>query len=152
MEKKAIYFDMDGTLAGLYNVPQWEKKLNSHDATPYQDAEPLGDMVKLNEILGSLKKLGYTIGIVSWLAKNSSYTYDWRVRQVKKGWLKKYLPSVTECHIVKYGTNKKGSCKIKNSILIDDDPQVRASWKGETIDATNFDQMLSSLEQLCKSA
>lgn len=146
---KAIYFDMDGTLAGLYDVPQWEQRLNNHDAMPYCEARPLGSMKKLKKVLDKLIELGYTIGVVSWLAKNSSYAYDWRVRQVKKGWLKKHLPMVSECHIIKYGTPKRRYCKIKDAILVDDNADVRKQWKGETIDATNFNRMLASLERLC---
>ncbi len=144
----AIYFDMDGTIAALYDVKGWENKLNAHDASPYFEAQPLGDLNKLRAMLDKLAAIGYTIGVVSWLAKNSSYSYDWRVRQAKKYWLKKYLPIISECHIIKYGTPKRRYCKIKDAILVDDDASVRQAWNGQTIDASNFDNILKSLEKL----
>ena len=146
---KAIYFDMDGTIAGLYDVPQWEQKLQAHDASPYFEAKPLGNMNRLKKIIDKLIAIGYTIGVISWLAKDGSYAYDWRVRKAKKYWLKKHLPNIKECHFIKYGKSKKASCKIKDSILVDDDATVRARWNGTTIDASNFEKMLASLEQLC---
>lgn len=38
---KTIYFDLDGTLVNLYNVPNWLQKIRSEDVSPYLDAEPL---------------------------------------------------------------------------------------------------------------
>ena len=38
---QAVYFDMDGTIANLYNVEGWESKLRAEDASPYADASPL---------------------------------------------------------------------------------------------------------------
>lgn len=42
---------------------------------------------------------------------------------------------MTEFHCVKYGTPKHQTAKIKDSILVDDNAQVRAAWHGETINA-----------------
>ena len=42
--KKMICFDMDGTIADLYNVPNWLPKLRAEDASPYEDAAPIYDM------------------------------------------------------------------------------------------------------------
>ena len=39
--KKAIFWDMDGTIADLYNVPNWLDKLRAEDTSPYREAEPL---------------------------------------------------------------------------------------------------------------
>lgn len=147
----AIYFDMDGTIAALYDVENWEAKLNAHDASPYIEAQPMGNLEELGKVLNALIQLGYTIGVVSWLAKNSSYSYDWRVRIAKRQWLKKHLPMVSECHIIKYGTPKNRPCK-QDGILVDDNADVRAAWHGQTIDASNFDNMLKSLRQLLDKA
>lgn len=35
---KMICFDMDGTIADLYAVPNWLDKLRAEDASPYADA------------------------------------------------------------------------------------------------------------------
>ncbi len=51
MAKPMICFDMDGTIADLYNVPNWLERLQAEDATPYLEAKPLWDMECLNNIL-----------------------------------------------------------------------------------------------------
>lgn len=134
---EAIYFDMDGTIADLYSVNEWETKLNSQDATPYSEAQPIVNMEELTKICNEFAQLGITIGIISWLAKNSNKQYDKEVRQAKKEWLNKYFPIVQEIHFIKYGTTKLKSAKIKKSILVDDNKKVRDGWHGfSTIDAT----------------
>ena len=41
---KAIYFDMDGTIADLYSVEGWLPMLRAHNATPYTQAKTLVNM------------------------------------------------------------------------------------------------------------
>ena len=53
---QALYFDMDGTIANLYNVEGWESKLRAEDPSPYADASPLVDMVRLAAIIAKLRK------------------------------------------------------------------------------------------------
>ena len=67
-----IYFDMDGTIANLYGVENWLPKLQNEDASPYIDATPLVRLSTLARLLNRLQKNGHKIGIVSWLAKNST--------------------------------------------------------------------------------
>ena len=80
---EAIYFDMDGTIADLYNVENWLERLRANDETPYIEAEPLVNMQKLQDMLESFAMLGITIGVISWLAKGSSKSYDKKVRTAK---------------------------------------------------------------------
>ena len=44
---KAIYFDMDGTIADLYGVPNWLDCLIAEKTKPYREAKPLVDMRNL---------------------------------------------------------------------------------------------------------
>jgi hypothetical protein len=46
------------------------------------------------------------------------------------------MPAVTEFHCVKYGTPKHRVAKIKNSVLVDDNSNVRESWNGITVNAS----------------
>lgn len=133
----AIYFDMDGTLADLYGVDGWEEKLHSEDATPYQEAQPLVDMCELCELIDKFIDLGIQIGIISWLAKNSTKEYDTLVRKAKREWVNENLPNrIQEEHYIKYGRTKKSAANMKNSILVDDNKKVRDGWTGyATIDA-----------------
>lgn len=130
MTNKAIYFDMDGTLANLYGTPDWLAKLRDYDTTPYETAPVLLNMQALARRLNRLHKLGYTIGIISWLSKESTAAYDEAVTKAKLAWLKKHLGSVEfdEIHIVPYGQKKSKLAQIKNGIIFDDDKRVRKEW------------------------
>ena len=73
---KAIYFDMDGTIANFYGVENWLEYLQNENTFPYENALPLLKFSSLAKILNNLQKKGWSIGIISWLAKNSSENYD----------------------------------------------------------------------------
>ena len=80
---KSIYFDMDGTIANLYAVLNWLPMLRAEDTTPYTLAKPLIKMNILARLLNALKKDGWTIGVVSWTAKNGTEEYNERVAKAK---------------------------------------------------------------------
>ena len=145
---EAIYWDMDGTIADLYGYENWLDFLHAEDTTPYEKAAPLVDMHELNQLCEQFVKLGVTIGVISWSAMNGSKEYNKETRKAKKSWIEKNLPCVSEFHVVQYGTPKHHVRKIKNSILVDDNAQVRKAWKGSTIDASNSKEMLKNLEML----
>ena len=108
---KAIWFDMDGTIANLYGVENWLGYIIAEETKPYAIAEPLVNMNALARVLNRLNRNGYTINIVSWTAKNGTAEYNEAVAEVKKAWLKKHLASVkfTAIDILPYGTNKAAS-------------------------------------------
>ena len=143
---KAIYFDMDGTIANLYGVENWLDMIINKDATPYKVAEPLVKMNTLARMLNSLNRKGYIIGIVSWLAKNSNNEYDEEVTKAKLEWLKIHLKSVNfeEIHIVPYGTPKHEVVNNPNGILFDDEEPNRNNWKGTAFDVDNIIETLKS--------
>ena len=128
--EKAIYFDMDGTIANLYGVPNWLEKIEQSDTSPYEEAQVLLNMQGLAHRLNALQKLGYTIGIISWLSKSGTPEYNMAVAQAKLDWLKQHLGSVKfdEIHITAFGVRKSKVAKIKNGILFDDNPKVRREW------------------------
>ena len=137
---RTIYFDMDGTIANLYEVENWLPKLIDNDPTPYEEAEPMVNMKDLSGLLKDLQHMGIRIGIVSWLAKNSTKGYDKEVRAAKRKWLKKNIDiTFDEIHIVKYGTRKDYIVKDKNGILFDDELNNRNNWRGLAIDPTEKD-------------
>ena len=125
--KKKIWFDMDGTIADLYKVENWLPMLVKFDPTPYIKAKPMHNMSNLARLLHKAQRLGYEIGIISWLSKNSNREYDLRVTQAKLEWLKNHLPSVewNEVHIVAYGTPKHEICE---GVLFDDEEHNRNMW------------------------
>ena len=144
---KAIYFDMDGTIANLYGVNGWLESLMNEDATPYAQAEPLVRLSTLARILNRLQRCGCVIGIVSWLAKNSTKEYDKKVTEAKIKWLEKHMPSVewNEIHIVEYGTPKETVVNNPSGILFDDEEQNRNNWTGIAHDEKNIIEILKAV-------
>lgn len=128
--EKAIYFDMDGTIANLYAVEDWLTKLRNYDASPYAEATVLLNMQGLAHRLNALQKAGYVIGIISWSSKETTPEFEEQVKAAKVAWLKQHLSSVNfdEIHITAYGVRKSKVAEIKNGILFDDNPKVRREW------------------------
>lgn len=130
-ETRTIYFDMDGTIADLYSIEDWLPKLRAEDSSPYREAEPIGDLLEICELLQIWKLLGGKIGIISWCSKVASSEYDKAVRLAKREWLKEFMPvKFDEIHIVKYGTPKDYVAKDKNGILFDDEMPNCNRWRG----------------------
>ena len=144
---KAIYFDMDGTIANLYGVENWLEMLINEDTTPYAKATPLVRLCTLARMLNSLQRNGWHIGIVSWLSKNGSEQYNRDVTQTKIEWLKNHLPSVkwNEVQIVKYGTPKSTVVNVNGGILFDDEENNRTEWNGIAYDEKNIIEMLKAI-------
>lgn len=126
MQRK-IYLDMDGTFANLYAVENWLEMLQANDPTPYRTAKPMFNMSSLARLLHKAQRLGYQIGIISWLSKTSTSEYDQAVINAKLEWLQLHLPSVewNEIHIIAYGT-PKSTCGC--GILFDDEKRNRDEW------------------------
>lgn len=148
---RMICFDMDGTIADLYNVDNWLEKLRNNNPTPYLAAQPIYDMKALCQVLETLRNSGWEIRVISWLAKNGNPAYDYAVRQCKRAWLRAYNLPIDKVHLVKYGTTK-ANCVRKEvdsvAILVDDNAKIRKGWKlGMTIDPTKGD-LLQKLEEL----
>ena len=145
--RKAIYFDMDGTIANLYGVDGWLDMLINEDTTPYAKATPLVRLCTLARLLNRLQRNGWHIGIVSWLAKNGSDTYNASVIETKVNWLKEHLTSVqwNEIKIVEYGTPKEEIVNMPFGILFDDEEQNRKNWKGVAYDERNILEVLKAV-------
>lgn len=151
---KVIYFDMDGTIADLYAVDGWLDMLRNFEAFPYLEAAPMCDMLRLVKVLNALKAEGYTIGVITWLSKESNRQYDREVRETKRLWLQAHglWTCMDEIHMVKYGTPKHRVAKIRHGILIDDNSNVREAWEnygGETINPVEED-LIEALARLVK--
>ena len=145
MTNKWIYFDLDGTLAGLYDVPNWLPMLIAADPAPYKLAAPLVNMNKLARTLNKLQLAGYKLGIISWLSKSSTPEYDEAVTAAKLWWLRKHLNSVKwdAINIVAYGRNKWDVCG--EGILFDDEAPNREAWGGNAYHPNEMMETLLSL-------
>lgn len=142
-----FYFDMDGTLANFYGVPNWLSYLINEDATPYRVAERLEWTENLDRLLSMAQAQGHTINILSWLSKSGSDTFMEEITIAKKEWLTINFPSVhwDSISCIGYGVRKANWKMQENDILFDDEnPNLEAWGKG----AFHPSQMVKVLESL----
>ena len=145
---KAIYFDMDGTIANFYGVPNWLEYLIASDTTPYEVAQPLVNMNRLARLLNRLRAQGYHIGIVSWTSKSGTDEFNEATKIAKLKWLDRHLHSVTwdEIEIIPYGFPKQKAVRYASEgILFDDEAPNRNNWTGTAYDVENILEILKGL-------
>ena len=144
---KQINFDMDGTLAGFYDVENWLDYLLREKTKPYRVAKPLVNMRQLSKEIRRLQSLGYSIGIISWGSKGARDTYNQKIKRAKLNWLYEHLGSVTfdNISIVPYGTPKS---TLGHGILFDDEERNRDEWNaaGAGNKAFGVDNIIGILE------
>ncbi len=140
-----IWFDMDGTIADLYGVDNWLDMLIAEDPTPYLTARPLVRLSSLACKLNTLQRKGYKIGVISWLSRSGSLSYNAVVTAAKYKWLADHLPSVNfdEIHIVPYGT-PKAIFSSGSDVLFDDEEKNRNNWAGAAYDVQNILEILKN--------
>lgn len=137
---------MDGTIADLYNQKEWLKDLNQEKTTPYDNAKPMLNIKTLNTICTELRSQGWQIGIITWLAKDSSQEYKKAVRQSKKEWLKKVGFDYDFFHGVQYGYTKADTIRNADiAILFDDNAKVRRGFNGLSFDEKNILKTLKKI-------
>lgn len=143
---KEICFDMDGTLAGLYDVTNWLEELENHNPTPYEIAKPLLNMSALARLIHKAQRLGYSVKVITWLAIGSDEVYSELVAAAKIQWLQAHLPSVQfdDIIITEYGIPKS---TLGNGILFDDNEEIRNEWKGKAYEPFEILKILKELEK-----
>lgn len=136
-----INFDMDGTIADFYSVPNWLDSLENSDTRPYKEAKPLINMNSFARILNRLQKQGNKINIISWTSKCGTPQFNEQIAKVKRAWLKKHLSSVhfDNIFIVPYGEPKE---KYSSGVLFDDEEPNRRNWNGKAYNAENIIETL----------
>ena len=147
---KAIYFDMDGTIADLYAVTNWLNSLENEHTKPYREAKSLVDMRELGKIINHLQNIGYHVGIVSWLSKCGSEKYNAKVTETKIKWLARHLGAVEfdEIKIVPYGTPKSTVVQYPEGVLFDDEERNRKEWAigdGMAFNVNNIIEILKAM-------
>jgi len=138
-----LVFDMDGTIADLYNEENWLSDIRRNKTTPFDKAQPM----KLNEIILLLKELKdkgkIEVVICTWTPMGASQKYASKVRKSKKEWLKKhgFWEILDEYIPLEYGTNKVfSSALVGTTILFDDNVEIRENFHyiKETFSAKRF--------------
>lgn len=145
MKIRYICFDMDGTVADLYAVPNWLAMLRAEDTTPYRVAKPMVDIPQLRVLLRMLQERGIENHILTWLSMGSSKDYEERTSATKIEWLSAHQWQFDGFHSMTYGMCKADV--IRNwlapgevAILFDDSKAVRDSWDlGPAIDPAEVD-------------
>ncbi len=147
---RAIYFDMDGTIADLYGQKDWLECLIKEYTKPYREARPIIDMRRLSYEINRLQNLGYVVGIVSWGSKDGTNDFLLRTEKAKMGWLSRHLGSVNwdEIHVVEYGTPKSSVVNFPNGILFDDEERNRKEWDLNDGIAFDVNNILEILEKM----
>lgn len=140
---RTVYFDMDGTIADLYGVPDVFKRLDNNDASPYLEAAPIPEYI---EMLKEFKSLGHRIGIITAGSRFPPNTPEDVKKQmnidteeVKKKWLDKQglTPYIDTFQFIPYGVSKYSVAEDKTGILVDDEDKVLNTWFSDRIKAVN---------------
>ena len=141
---KAIFFDMDGTIADLYGVDGWLDDLRAERVRPYAEAKPLVNLSRLARRLNRLIADGYSVNIISWTSRGGSAEYNKAVAATKLEWLNKHLPSVKwdNVFIIAYGT-PKSTCG--HGVLFDDEKPNRDEWGAGAFEPGKIFEILRGL-------
>ena len=130
-----IFFDMDGTLAGLFFVKDFSKRLAEGDMTAYTDAKPLFNAEEMAFVISALTAKGFEIGVISYAdAENLE-----KATEAKNAWLAEFFPyaKAENVHITTKAT-AKSIFYTNGDILVDDAKANREDWEakgGNTINA-----------------
>ena len=143
-----ICFDMDGTIADFYNVPNWLTTLRAYSTEPYRAAAVLGNASQLARLLNKVRAKGYEIMIISWSSKESTPEFDLEVAAAKCEWLAKHFPSVrwNNIAVTPYGVDKFITAGSESdAILFDDNEMIRNAWGGKAYSPEQIVDILKSL-------
>ena len=129
MKKIKVYLDMDGTIAGLYDIAGWLPRLRNEDSHIFEECRPMISEAKLYEYFPKDK---YDIRSCSMTPKGASKQYCQNVIAQKNKWLDEHFPSLSKRYYLPYGSNKN----YKNSsshILVDDNATIRENYRGKAL-------------------
>lgn len=138
---KALYLDMDGTIADLYNEADWLTKIRNEVPNLFRNLKPLYELNRLHNLFNLLMDDGWNIEVITWTPMGATEDYHNLVATEKAEWIAEYLPMITKVHALKYGEPKQKAI-IKRAmleVLADDNTEVRKVWetpkRRKTIDA-----------------
>jgi len=124
-----IYFDLDGTVYDLYNVPNWLEILRNENPDVYTMGKKLFSD-ELYKVAATLMRYGVKFGVITWGSMVASPEFEVESENAKRQWVNENLPFVETFVYQQYGTPKQQAIKnrTKNDILIDDNSEVLKVW------------------------
>lgn len=140
---RTVYFDMDGTIANLYAVPDVFKRLDANDATPYAEAIPIPKYI---DMMHQFKEMGYKVGIITACSRFPPNTPDdvkakmnIETEANKIKWLKEQglWGIIDTFQFIPCGVSKYEVTEDKTGVLVDDEDKVLATWYSDRIKAVN---------------
>lgn len=132
--KKVLYFDMDGTIADLYNSENWLQKIENKQPV-FEALEEMPWFATAKNLIRILKmEFGYEVGVITWTPMNTTAEYEAIARAEKNRWLGEHADGLFDfVTFQRYGTSKTISnrdvCHRGIHILFDDNHEVRADWE-----------------------
>lgn len=142
-----VYFDMDGTIAGFYEVENWLHYLRNEEVNPYEKAKPLFNFSLFARLLNQVKRAGVEIAVLSWGSKEAIPEFQKEIELTKIEWLEKHLPSVVwdDIFVINYGVPKNNYCQSKQDILFDDEEHNRREWDGLAYEPKDIFRILKKI-------
>lgn len=153
---KTVWFDMDGTLYDLYNIPNWLERLEEKDEGVFYHGTMMYNPFRIEQAIDALIAHGWQVGVITWAPKGveKDDPFFTKVENIKRFWLKRFYPALLEnFYCLPYGESKS-VCACDHwkersldpdmgvQILVDDNMLVRDEWASgweshfKTIDAT----------------
>ena len=129
-----IYFDLDGTVYDLYNIPNWLERIENNDPSIFGvDGRELFNSDFVNSLLDLYSDFGVQFGVITWLPMQASPSYEMECEKVKREWVQQHFPFFDSFAAQSYGVPKQNAI-VKFSdldILIDDNVEICAMWENE---------------------
>lgn len=137
---KTIWFDMDGTIAELYKVPNWLEMLRTSDWRVYDKCLPRANFERINSAIEALTAHGWQVGVITWASKGISWGMDCDcIGDVKFNWLTRYFPALVDGKFacIPYGESKAQFLLDMEdagevNYLVDDNKEVREDWRAHS--------------------
>lgn len=136
MPKKAIWFDMDGTIYNLYKIDGWLEKLRAGDMSVFSHhGAGRRSLRRIRELAVALREHGWQVGIITWapMGITAQDPIFCDCRNTKYNWVRDNCPELMGCFFcLEYGTPKASAIAnlgYTTNVLVDDNKLVRAQWR-----------------------
>lgn len=139
---KTVWFDMDGTLYDLYNIPGWLELLQLEEPGIFRHGQPMYNPFFIRQAILALIAHGWQVGVITWAPKGVTEEEPFFIetKRAKQEWLRRHYPELLEnFYCLPYGESKS-VCACDHwkkrsldpdmgvQILVDDNMLVRDEW------------------------